>query len=151
MCHDTARIIQCLVKHAPMDMKSEIADKLKENFVDISKSKYAHFCIQRLLKYGSKNLRDKILNALFKNIAKLTLNNTSSAIIDNIYTFYASNDQKARMRQEFYSDLFTIEPNKNVKTLNDVLKDHTFMKNSVMAHIKKNILLAANKKVTENR
>ena len=107
--------------------------------------------MQRLLKYGSKNLRNKIIDALYKNITKLTLNNISSPIIDNIYTFYASNDQKALLKQEFYSDIFSVEQNKNVKKLRDVLQDHAFMKNSVLSFMKKNILVAANKKVTENR
>lgn len=72
----------------------------------MSKSKYAHFCVNRMVKYGSPDIKDKIINSMFGNIISMLNNKYSSDIIDTIYMSWASSLQKSHMRQEFYGDLY---------------------------------------------
>lgn len=69
-------------------------------------SKYAHFCVMRMIKYGSSAVVEKVINGLFGKIVKLINNVYGAAILDTIYVSWASSQQKAFMRQELYGDLY---------------------------------------------
>lgn len=69
-------------------------------------SKYAHFCVMRMIKYGSSAVVEKVINGLFGKIIKLINNVHGAAILDTIYVSWASSQQKAFMRQELYGDLY---------------------------------------------
>lgn len=69
-------------------------------------SRYAHFCVSRMIKYGTPDIKQKVIEATFGHILKLMSQAHSSAIVDTIYTSWASSQEKAYMRQEFYGDLY---------------------------------------------
>lgn len=72
----------------------------------ISISKYAHFCVLRMIKYGTPDIKQKVIEGTFGNIIKFIKNVYASTIIDTIYVSWASSQQKAFMRQELYGDLY---------------------------------------------
>jgi pumilio homology domain family member 6 len=106
LSHDIARVVQCLLKTASVDTRRDIVELLKGSVYQMSISKYAHFCVSHMLKYGSKADREKIINGMLTNIVKMTTHRFSNTIIDLAYNMYATDDQKALMRQEFYSDMY---------------------------------------------
>lgn len=59
-----------------------------------------------MIKYGTPDIKQKVTDAIFGHILKLINQAQSSAIVDTIYVSYASSQQKAQMRQEFYGDLY---------------------------------------------
>lgn len=79
---------------------------LIEIFDQIAAKKYSHFCAIRIIEYGSPETRSKAINAVFGHVIKLVTNQNGSALIDTIYISWASAQQKAYMRQEFYGDLY---------------------------------------------
>lgn len=150
MAHDTARIVQCLLKHASPEIRSEISEELLPIVSEMATSKYAHFCVLRMIKYGSHNIKEKLIEKLFGNIVKLATHTVSTNIIDVIYLTWATNKQKAFMRQEFYGDMYKKSKDNSVKKLSDTYESSPTMKTAILGALKINLTHAANKKLVDN-
>ncbi|RCN26625.1 hypothetical protein ANCCAN_27648 [Ancylostoma caninum] len=59
--HDTCRVFECLLALKRPGITSAIFDELTPEIVRMTKSKYAHFFVLRMLKYGYGNLNRFIL------------------------------------------------------------------------------------------
>lgn len=59
-----------------------------------------------MIKYGTPDIKQKVIDGIFGHIGKFIRNVYASAIIDTIYVSWASSQQKAFMRQELYGDLY---------------------------------------------
>lgn len=150
MSHERSRMVQLLLKKAPHQIKLDIAEHLIPHIVPIATSKYAQFCVNRMLLYCGKDIRDKLVQGLFGHIVKLTTSNSSNSLIDLIYLKFASDDHKQFMRQEFYSDLYKSSKDKSVKTLKDTWKDSDVMKKGTIGSLKANLMKVAAKSLTDN-
>lgn len=113
-------------------------------------SKYAHFCASRLIQYGTPDIKSKAIDAILGNVIKLVYHAHGSSIIDNIYVSWASSQQKACMRQEFYGDLYKKSKDLNVKCIADTYKDAEHMKLAVLNAVKAHLNHLANKKLVDN-
>ncbi|XP_064538641.1 protein penguin [Drosophila montana] len=147
--HDTARVLQCMLKHATPALRAELSDKLMAHAVEMCQSKYAHFCVQRMLKYGSPATKGKLVDALLGNVVRLSGHNIASKILDHIY-LNGTEKQRRYMRQEFYSDLYKKSKDDDVHTLSDTYKDAANMKASIMGAVKANLDHIANKNLVDN-
>lgn len=67
---------------------------------------YAHFVVPRLLKYGSQEIKRKVIDAAYGNVFSMLSRSKSTAILDSIYISYANSQQKALLRQELYGELY---------------------------------------------
>lgn len=113
-------------------------------------SKYAHFCVSRMIKYGTPDIKQKVIEAIFGNVLKLLSHEHSASIIDTIYISWANTSQKAFMRQELYGDLYKTSKDSNVKCIADTYKDSTHMKLGILNAVKANLERVANKKLVDN-
>lgn len=147
---DRARIIQTLLKKAPQTIKTEVAEKLIPHITDVALSKYGKFCVSRLMLYCGKEIREKAINGLLSHIVKLTSHQFSNTLIDAIYLNHATPDQKLFMKQEFYSDLYRNDKNKNVKSLKDTWLGSEMMKTGMLNSTKINLMKIATKKLVDN-
>lgn len=150
LSHERSRMIQLLLKKAPHDIKLEIGNALLPNIVQIAASKYAQFCINRMLLYCGKDVREKLCEKFFGNIVKLASSNVSSSLIDLIYLKFASEDHKAMMRQEFYSDLYKNSKDRSITCLKDTWKESDVLKKGTLSSLKSNLLKIASKNLTDN-
>lgn len=150
MAHDTARIIQCMLKFATPSLREELSERLMPFIVEMSISKYAHFCVLRMFKYGSPVTKTKLVDTFFGNIVKLACHNISSKILDHVYLSVANPKQKSYMRQEFYGDLYKKSKDDNVKCLSDCYKDTNNMKASILSSVKANLEHVSNKQLVDN-
>uniref|UniRef100_A0A182N5H7 PUM-HD domain-containing protein n=1 Tax=Anopheles dirus TaxID=7168 RepID=A0A182N5H7_9DIPT len=148
--HDTARVIQCLIKKASESIQDQIANSLLPALVDVATSKYGHRCVSSLLKRGSKQLRARVVDAIIKEVLNMVNHTFSSAIVDSAYNEYATNEQRSFMRQSFYSGLYKLDKDRTVRTMKDCWQTNTYMKTSVLTSVKGHLLLAANKQLTDN-
>uniref|UniRef100_A0A1B0D4D4 Uncharacterized protein n=1 Tax=Phlebotomus papatasi TaxID=29031 RepID=A0A1B0D4D4_PHLPP len=148
--HDTARVVQCLLKVAPAAIRSEIFEKLSGSLPSMAMSKYAHFCVLAMLKHGSAETRERLIEALYGNYVKLCTHSFGHIIVDSIYMTWATAQQKSSMRQEFYSELYRRDKDSKVKCLVDTFKDAPHMKNVVLGTLKQHIVKAVNKKLVDN-
>lgn len=148
--HDTARVIQCMIKNASEDLRMQIADKLIPDIYEISTSKYGHHCITSLLKNGSKLIWAKVVDGIIKHVVKMANHTFSAAIVDSVYNENATNEQKAFMRQAFYSEIYQITKDKKIACMKDTWETNAFMKKTVISTVKGHLLQAANKQLTDN-
>jgi hypothetical protein len=52
-------------------LRDKLFAELKEDILEMSKSKYAHFFVQKMLRYGTKEQRAHIFKTMEGNIAKV--------------------------------------------------------------------------------
>lgn len=148
--HDTARIIQCMLKFATPALREQISNDLMAISVDMATSKYAHFCVLRMFKYGSPKTKQNLVESFYGNIVKLASHNISHKILDHAYLSVATEGQKAYMRQEFYGDLYKNTKDQKVKTLADCYKETEQMKTAILGSVKSNLEHIANKNLVDN-
>ncbi|KAH8294499.1 hypothetical protein KR044_005278, partial [Drosophila immigrans] len=147
--HDTARILQCMIKFGSPALRVELSEKLMPDAVAMCQSKYSHFCIQAMLKYCNTATKSKLADALMGNIVRLAGHNIAGKLIDEIYQV-ATKQQRCHMRQEFYSELYKKTKDANVATLTDTYKEASNMKASILGAVKSNIEHLANKKLLDS-
>lgn len=150
LSHDTARVVQCMLKQAPASIKTEIADELIPSVVNMCTSKYSHFCVSRMLKYGTNGVREKIVNAMMGNVVKMVSHALSSSLIDSAYLTWATTKQKAFLRQELYGDIYKLTKDNSVKSIADTYKDTPLMKKAILTSVKAHLEHAVNKKLVDN-
>lgn len=150
LSHDTARVVQCMLKQAPTAIKTEIADELIPSVVQMCTSKYSHFCVSRMLKYGTNGVREKIVNAMMGNVVKMVSHALSSSLIDSAYLTWATNKQKAFLRQELYGDIYKLTKDDSVKSIADTYKDTPLMKKAILTSVKAHLEHSVNKKLVDN-
>ncbi|XP_058062880.1 protein penguin [Anopheles bellator] len=148
--HDTARVIQCMIKNASERCMEEIAVNLLPTVYELATSKYGRHCITSLFKHGSKPLWHRAVDAILKNVVKMVNHAFSGAIVDAAYNEYATNEQRTFMRQAFYSELYQIEKDSKIQTMKDCWKTNGYMKKNVLTTVKGHLVQAANKKLTDN-
>ncbi|XP_055524133.1 protein penguin [Wyeomyia smithii] len=148
--HDTARVIQCMIKNASEEVRAQIADKLLPTINELAISKYGHHCVTSLLKHGSKPLGVKVTDAIIKHVVKMTTQTFSGSIVDLVYNEYATNQQKAFMRQAFYSEIYQHSKDKTVSCMKDTWETNSYMKKTVISTVKGHLVQAANKQLTDN-
>lgn len=150
MAHDTARIIQCMLKHSSPLLRDQLSEKLLPLVVEMCVSKYSHFCVLRMFKYGSPTIKSKIVDSFMGNVIRLAGHNISSKILDHAYHTVANTKQRIYLRQEFYGELYRQSKDDDVKTLADTFKDAIDMKLSILSAVKSNIDHLANKQLVDN-
>lgn len=69
--HDTVRVIECLVQYGNEKHRAGVFEELKDDFVDLSKSKYGRFLLKKILAYGTKEQKDAIITAFTGHVTKL--------------------------------------------------------------------------------
>lgn len=147
--HDTARVIQSMLKYASPALRAEISEKLLPFTVEMCQSKYAQFCVQRMLKYGAPATKAKLVDSLYGHIVRLAGHSIGSGLLDSMYQS-ATPNQRIYMRQEFYGDLYRKAKDSNVKTLSDTYKEATNMKASILGSVKANLDHVANKQLVDS-
>ncbi|XP_016994988.2 protein penguin [Drosophila takahashii] len=147
--HDTARVLQCMLKYASPALRAEISEQLLPFTVVMCQSKYAQFCVQRMLKYGSPATKSKLVDSLYGNIVRLAGHSIASGLLDTMYQG-ASAQQRIHMRQEFYGDLYRKAKDANVRTLSDTYKEAANMKASILGSVKANLDHVANKQLVDS-
>lgn len=150
LAHDTARIVQCLLKYAPAATRTEIADYLIAKVPEMAVSKYAHFCVLRLIKYGTADVKAKVIDSLFGHVLRLANNKYASTILDTIYVSWASSQQKAYLRQEWYGDLYKTSKDAGVKQIADTYAASPHIKLAIVNAVKANLDHVVNKKLVDN-
>lgn len=106
MTHDMARIIQYLLKFGSPKIRKDIAGELKSIAFEMLQSKYAKYCVKRMLKYGDAETRNNIIQGFYGHVVKLASHAVSAVIFDFAYSECASTLQKQHLLQEFFGDMY---------------------------------------------
>ena len=82
--HDTCRAIECLFSTAPVEIRQAMFKELKEHTLNMAKSQYAHHYILKVLRHGSKDQRDHIIQCLSGRVVPLMRHKVSYSVDDSM-------------------------------------------------------------------
>jgi pumilio family protein 6 len=148
--HDLSRVVQWLLKIGTSDLQAAIIEELTSHVPAMLQSKYACFCVKRMLKYGSHNSRKSIIRSLHGKVVKLASHSVAAPILDYMYSKFTSASQKSMLQQEFYGDMYKQDKESNVHSLDDVFQMTPSMKGAVLSSVKANLSRILDKKLTES-
>lgn len=150
LAHDTARIVQWLLKYASKVLVHQISQELIPVTVSMLQSKYGIHCIKRLLKYGQSDIRSSVIDQLKGSAVKLATHSLSAPIVEYAFSTWATNAQKQFLIQEFYGDLYKNSKDPKVKHLRDVYSENDSMKAATLGACKSNIKKVLNKSLLDS-
>jgi len=143
--HDMSRIIQCMIKYCEANVRQAIFHEIKPLIVQMLQSKYAKNCIRNILKHGSRDIRNDVINAFYGNIVKLMSHIVSAPLIELTYSTWCTDVDKLYFKQEFYGDIYKQAKDKDVKSLSDVFENAKDMKTATLSAVKANLIRILNK------
>ena len=105
-------------------IRQAIYDELKDDLIAIAKSKYGNFFVQKLLSYGTKEQKDKVLKTFEGKIAELTRHKIANAVVTIAYNDVAKTNQQTRYLQEFFGPEFRVCKEEDLKSAVDIAKKY---------------------------
>ncbi|CAH1108682.1 unnamed protein product [Psylliodes chrysocephalus] len=150
LAHDTARLVQWLLKYSSAIVVAQISKELIPVSVEMLQSKYGIHCVKRLLKYGSSEIRSQVIDTMFGHSVKLASHSVSAPVVEYAYSTWASPLQKQYLTQEFYGDLYKNSKDNNVKHLRDTYKDNQTLKSATLGATKANLIRILNKSLLDS-
>jgi len=111
--NNSARIIFYCVKYGIDTQRNEIAEKLKNNFVELSQKLYGHRIVLKLLKY-CKKYRTAIISSFYGQVTDLISHKYAALVIEECFSKYSNATQKTAFMQEFYGSQFEIDDPKSL-------------------------------------
>ncbi|KAG5891729.1 hypothetical protein JTB14_000332 [Gonioctena quinquepunctata] len=150
LAHDTARLVQWLLKYSTDLVIKQISKELVPVTKEMMQSKYGIHCVKRLLKYGSSEIRSEVIDAMLGNAVKLASHALSAPVVEYAYSTWASQIQKQYLVQEFYGDLYKNSKDINLKHLRDTYKDNVTMKAATLGATKANLTRVLNKSLLDS-
>ncbi|XP_072023849.1 pumilio homolog 3-like [Amphiura filiformis] len=133
--HDTVRVIECCVQYGNEQQKQAIFDEVKDDMLELCKSKYAKFYVLKVLKYGTRQQRDFVIKSFYGNVCKLVQHSIAAEVVENAYNNWANAQHRSALLEEFYGAKYAIFKEPGVHTLGDILAKHPESKQSILDHM----------------
>ena len=105
-------------------VRQAIYDELKDDLISIAKSKYGNFFVQKLLSYGTKEQKDKVLKTFEGKIAELTRHKIANVVVTMAYNDVAKTNQQIRYLQEFFGPEYRVCKEEDLKSAVDIAKKY---------------------------
>merc|ERR1719383_476774 len=137
--HDTVRVIECLMALGSSDIRDKLFEELKGDIIEMSKSKYAHFFVQKILKYGNKEQRALVLKEMEGKIARLMKNKTASNVVETMYNDIANGPQRNSMLQEFLDNEFMHFKEPELRNVPDIIAKYPNRKKDCVQNLQRNV------------
>jgi pumilio family protein 6 len=137
--HDLGRVVQCCLKFGSDKQRHAICAELKDNIVELCKSKYSKFSVKRILKYSSKEQRDQVIACLYGNVRRLIRHSEAAGVVEYAYNEYANAEQRSALVEEFYGPQFALFKTTGVRQLPDLFKSDESKKPLIMRYLHESI------------
>merc|ERR1711962_383604 len=137
--HDTVRVVECLMAMGDEAVTESIFQEMKEDIVEMSKSRYASFFAHKLLRYGSKEQRAHTFKALMGKVAKLMKHKTAATVVELAYNDYADAATRNSMLQEFLGPEFRLFKEPTVRTVGERIAKHPEKKEEIIKNMGANV------------
>jgi len=134
--HDTVRVVECLMALGTQEIKDELYLELKDDILEMAKSKYANFFVQKILRYGSKDQKNAVMKAMEGHVPKLMKHKTAGVVVELAYNDYANANQRNGMIQEFLGPEYRIFKEPEVKTVEELIAKHPEKKEEMIKNLK---------------
>lgn len=154
--HDSVRVVQCALKYATPEQRTQIAEELKGSYRELAESKYAKFLVAKLISEDkSQTVRDVVVPEFYGHVKRLIRHPEASWIMDDIYRTLATPEQKARLLREWYGGEFAVsglhDEKEGVGATADlavILKESPGKRGPVMSYLKEMTNQLVQKKTT---
>ncbi|KAE9418428.1 hypothetical protein Angca_009600 [Angiostrongylus cantonensis] len=143
--HDTCRIFECLLALKRPGITSAIFLELSPELVRMTKNKYAHYFVLRLLKYGSKEQRSTIIDAFRGHAVSLMRIVYAAQVLETIYNEYANAQQRFDIISEFYGREFVMFRSDKPRTLDEIVAEEPAKKKLIVRHLEEQIFALVEK------
>lgn len=144
--HDASRVVQTMFKYSDKEKRLAITKALKGTYVELARSSYGKYLLVKLLHYGTKEVREDVLNELYGNFRKLMRHREGAYVIEDAYRDYATAAQKRQIVREFYGSEFAIfKDHAKDKSLADIIKENPEKRPFLMKNLRETISAAVQK------
>lgn len=124
------------MQYGTVEQRELIFDEMSPSILELSKSKYGKFMIPKLLTYGTKEQRGKVIKQFYGHVRKLIKHRIAAPVLAMAYIDFATSEQRSSLLQEFYGPDFTVfKMSGNQKTLQEILELHPAKKKSILKHL----------------
>jgi len=137
--HDTVRVVECLMALGTQEIKNALFDELKEDIIEMAKSKYANFFVQKILRYGSKEQKNAVMKAMQGNTSRLMKHKTAGVVVELAYNDYADASQRNSMLQEFLGPEYRLFKEPDVRSVEELIAKHPEKKVEMVKNLKANV------------
>lgn len=144
--HDASRVVQTMFKYSDKEKRVAITKALKGTYVELARSSYGKYLLVKLLHYGSKEIREDVLNELYGNFRKLMRHREGAYVIEDAYRDYATATQKRQIVREFYGSEFAIfKDHAKDMSLADIIAENPEKRPFLMKNLRVTISAAVQK------
>ncbi|EPB70319.1 CPL domain protein [Ancylostoma ceylanicum] len=143
--HDTCRVFECLLALKRPGITSAIFDELTPEIVKMTKSKYAHFFVLRMLKYGTKDQRATIIRAFRGHAVSLMRIVYAAEVLECAYNDFANAQQRFDIVSEFYGKQFVMFQSDTPRTLDEIVAEEPSKKKLIIQHLEEQIFTLVDK------
>ena len=137
--HDTVRVVECLMATGTQEIRDALYQELKDDIIEMSKSKYANFFVQKILNYGSKEQRAAVMKVFEGKVAKLMKHKIAGMVVELAYNDWANANQKISMLQEFLGPEYRIFKEPELKTVEDIVTKYPEKKAELVKNLGANV------------
>eukprot|EP00058_Branchiostoma_floridae_P020525 XP_002606015.1 hypothetical protein BRAFLDRAFT_269781 [Branchiostoma floridae] len=148
--HDSVRVMQCCIQFGTLEQRATLFEELKDELVNMSKSKYAKFSVRKLLKYGTKEQKAEIMKSFHGHIKKLVRHTEASSVLEYAYNEWANQKQRKAMLQELYGNTYVVFKAPGTTTLQELFTLHPDKKELVMKEFKESLTPLLEKTVVKH-
>ncbi|CAH1774282.1 unnamed protein product [Owenia fusiformis] len=134
--HDTARVVQCLMKYGSVEHRNFVFEELKDDVVAMSKSKYSKFFVKKMLKHGTKAQRNHILKCFYGHVKKLIRHAEAAEVVEYGYNDWANAPQRAALVEEFYGPSFALFKTPEIKTLEQIMTSEPTKRETILSNMR---------------
>ncbi|ESP01207.1 hypothetical protein LOTGIDRAFT_111730, partial [Lottia gigantea] len=138
--HDTARMIQCLIKFGTEQHKATVLEETKASIVQLCKSKYGKYVVLKMLKYMPKSAVNVIIKQLHGKVVKLIRHKEASEVVETIFSEKANGPQKLALLEEFYGPSFVLFQTNSAKSLSQIFQEEPNKKEMILSNMKETLL-----------
>ncbi|KAK5984359.1 Pumilio domain-containing protein 12 [Trichostrongylus colubriformis] len=143
--HDISRVFECLLALKRPGITSALFEELTPELVRMTKNKYAHFFVLRMLKYGTKEQRNMIISSFRGHAVSLMRIVYAAEVLEVAYNEYANAQQRFDIVSEFYGKEFVLFRTDKPRTLEEIVAEEPTKKNLILQHLEEQLFTLIDK------
>ncbi|XP_020313368.1 pumilio homolog 3 isoform X2 [Oncorhynchus kisutch] len=134
--HDSTRVLQCFIQFGNDKQRQEVFDELKDDMVELSKSKYARNIVKKFLMYGSKEQVAGVIVGFKGKVRQMLRHSEASSVVEYAYNEKAILSQRLMLTEELYGTTFQVFKSAVCPTLEKVLEANPDKVNGILEEMK---------------
>nr|XP_040053052.1 pumilio homolog 3 isoform X1 [Gasterosteus aculeatus aculeatus] len=106
--HDSVRVLQCFIQFGSHEQRQEVFEEVKDDVINLCKSKYGKHVVKKLLMYGNKELVGLVMLTFKGHVRQMLRHAVASSVIEYAYNDKAVLAQRLMLTEGLYGNTFTV-------------------------------------------